>query len=99
MNPGMIGAIVGSLAGVAGGVIGTYMSIRNTSSTQERRYMIRCAIGFWVGITLFLTAQFLLPHPYRGLLWLPYAVALPLSIVAANRGLARIRIHAAGHGG
>jgi hypothetical protein len=99
MHPGLIGGIVGSLVGVAGGIVGTYASIRNTNSPRERRYVIRCAVGFWVGITLFLAGLFLLPHPYRWLLWIPYSVALPLAIAAANRGLARIRAEAAGRGG
>jgi uncharacterized membrane protein len=96
MHPGLIGGIVGSVIGVLGGIIGTYASIRNANSPQERRYMIRCAIGLFVGIATFLASLFLLPPPYRWLLWIPYSIALPLSIMATNRGISRIRAEAAG---
>ncbi len=96
MHPGLIGGIVGSVVGVLGGVVGAYASIRNAGSPQERRYLIRCAIGLWLGIAAFLAGLFLLPPPYRWFLWIPYVIALPLSIVAANRGYARIRAEAAG---
>ncbi|HEV2293068.1 MAG TPA: hypothetical protein VGR35_04380 [Tepidisphaeraceae bacterium] len=99
MDPGLIGGIGGSAVGVVGGIVGTYASIRNAHSRRERRYMIRCAIGFWIGITLFLTGLFVLPHPYRWLLWVPYAIALPLSIATMNRAVAHIRAEAAGGGG
>ncbi|HEX6899011.1 MAG TPA: hypothetical protein VF789_04830 [Thermoanaerobaculia bacterium] len=96
MHPGLIGGIVGSVVGVLGGVIGTYASIRNASSPRERRYVIRCAMGFWVGVAVFLAGLLLLPPPYRWLLWIPYAIALPLSIMATNRGVARIRAEGIG---
>src|SRR5687767_2483896 len=96
MHPGLIGGIVGSMIGLIGGILGTYASIRNTWSPQERSYMIRWACGFWIGVTLFLTLLFLLPHPYRWWLWIPYGIALPLAIRACNRGAARIRASASG---
>jgi hypothetical protein len=41
----------------------------------------------------------LLPRPYNLLLWVPYAIALPLGIRAANRHQASIRAESAGGGG
>jgi len=35
--------------------------------------------------------MFVLPNPYRYLLWIPYAILLPLGIVYANRTQQRIR--------
>lgn len=56
MDPGtigLIGGIVGSAIGVLGGIIGTYFSIKNTRTSAERRFVVKCAIGMWVsGILL-----------------------------------------------
>ena len=91
MNPGLIGGIVGGSVGLLGGVIGTYASIKNTSGPRERAFMIRVAIGTWIGVTLFLAALLLLPRPYNFLLWIPYVIALPLAILWCNRRQQAIR--------
>ena len=56
MDPGtvgLIGGIVGSAIGVLGAFIGTYFSIKNTRTSAERRFIVKCAIGMWVsGILL-----------------------------------------------
>ena len=91
MHPGWIGAILGSLLGLLGGVIGTYFSIKNTNGPRERAFMIKVGIGVWVGILLFAGLLFALPSPYRFLLWIPYGVLLPLVIIYVNRTQQRIR--------
>ena len=91
MEAGIIGAIIGSVMGIAGGAIGTYMSITNTNGPMERAYMIRASIVVWVAVTAFLALMFLLPNPYRHLLWIPYAVLLPLGIMKLNKRLAELR--------
>jgi hypothetical protein len=53
--------------------------------------MVRTAVVAWVGITLFLVLLFVLPNPYRWLIWIPYGVALPLAIVSLNRKQQAIR--------
>jgi uncharacterized membrane protein required for colicin V production len=85
MSPGLIGGLVGSVIGLAGGLVGTWASIRNTRSPRERAFVVRFAIAIGIGITIFLVAMLLIPRPYNMLLWIPYAVALPLGIIAANR--------------
>jgi len=35
--------------------------------------------------------SFVLPNPYRWLIWIPYGVALPLAIVSLNRKQQAIR--------
>ena len=87
MNAGWIGGIVG----VAGGIFGTYCSIRNTNGPRERAFMIRAAAICWVGILIFVVLVFVLPHPYRLLMWIPYGILLPLGIVTGNRMQQRIR--------
>lgn len=90
MNTGLVGGIVGSLLGVAGGLIGTYFSIRNTGGPRERAFMIRSAIICWIGVALSLAVTFLLPQ--AGLwLWIPYGILLPLGIRYGNRQQMAIR--------
>src|SRR5258705_4716551 len=91
MDAGTVGGIVGGIIGLAGGAVGTYASIKNTSGPRERRFMVRAAIAAWVGITLFLVLLFVLPNPYRWLIWILYGVALPLAFVTLNRKQQAIR--------
>ena len=91
MDAGLIGGIIGGTLGLAGGAIGTYASIKNTAGPRERQFMVRTAVAAWVLITLFLVLLFVLPNPYRFLIWIPYGVALPLAIVALNRKQQAIR--------
>ncbi|MFA5344576.1 MAG: hypothetical protein WC381_11535 [Kiritimatiellia bacterium] len=95
MNPGMIGGIiggvVGSIIGLAGGIIGTYFSIKKTNSPRERAFTIRAAVVGWIAILLFLALLFTLPNPYRWFMWIPYGILLPLGIVYGNKTQQRIR--------
>ena len=91
MDVGTVGGIIGGVLGLAGGVVGTYASIRNTGGPRERQFMVRAAVAAWVGITLFLALLFVLPNPYRWLIWIPYGVALPLAIISLNRKQQAIR--------
>ena len=90
MNIGPIGGIVGSLLGVAGGLIGTYFSIKHTNGPRERAFMIRSAIVCWVGVVVFVAAMFLLPQA-RLWLWIPYGILLPLGIRYGNKKQMAIR--------
>lgn len=91
MSSGWVGGIAGGLLGLLGGIIGTYFSIRNTNGPRERAFMVKASAVCWCGIVLFLGLMFLLPNPYRQLLWIPYAILLPLGIVYGNRAEQRIR--------
>lgn len=88
---GWIGGIAGALLGLAGGVIGTYFSIRNTQGPRERAFMVRCALVCWGAILGFLALLVCVPDPYRGLLWIPYGILLPLGIMHGNRRQQAIR--------
>jgi hypothetical protein len=92
LDGGTAGGIIGGILGVAGGAIGTYASIKNTAGPRERQFMVRTAIVAWVVITLFVVLLFVLPSPYRWLIWIPYGVALPLAIVSLNRKQQAIRL-------
>ena len=92
MDAGMVGGIIGGTLGLAGGAIGTYASIKNTGGPRERQFMVRTAIVTWVMVTLFVILLFVLPSPFRWLIWIPYGVALPLAIVSLNRKQQAIRL-------
>ncbi|WP_406693860.1 hypothetical protein V5E97_22755 [Singulisphaera sp. Ch08] len=88
---GLIGGVGGTVIGVLGGVVGTYFSIRNAAGPRERAFMIRMSALVWIAVTAFLAALWLTPQLYRPLLWLPYALLLPLGIRVGNRRQERIR--------
>ena len=85
MNYGMIGGIIGGVIGVFGGLAGTYFSIKNTSGPKEKSFMIKCALIGWAGAIIFITLLLSLPKPYNFLLWIPYGIGLPFSIVYLNK--------------
>jgi hypothetical protein len=88
---GLIGGLLGGALGVLGGAAGTFFSIKNTSGPDERAFMVRVAIAAWLIISAFIAGQLLLPRPYNWLLWIPYGIGLPFSIIWLNRRQAQIR--------
>lgn len=91
MNTGLIGGIIGSILGVAGGAVGTYFSITNTKGPIERAFMVKASIITWAAIIVFLGLMFILPNPHRYFLWIPYGVLMPLGIAKINKRVAEIR--------
>ncbi len=91
MNAGTIGGILGTIFGIAGGVIGTYCSIKNTKGPLERAFMIKASVIAWIAITIFLVLMFVVPNPYRLWLWVPYGILLSLGIIKLNKRVAEIR--------
>ncbi len=88
---GWIGGIAGCLIGLAGGIIGTYCSIKNTDGARERAFMIKSAAVLWTVGALFIALLIALPHPYRWFMWIPYSIFLPLAIIVGNRKQQSIR--------
>src|SRR5262245_7632232 len=91
MDPGLIGGLVGSVVGLAGGAIGTYVSIRNTVGPRERAFMIRVARVIWIAVTGFVVAVLIVPYPYKWVLWVAYVPLLLTAIVWGNRRQRQIR--------
>lgn len=91
MNPGMTGAIIGGVGGLAGGIIGTWFSIRNTNGPRERAFTIRMSALTLCSVLLFLTLLFALPRSLNWLLWGPYMLLLVIGISYWNRRQAQIR--------
>ncbi len=91
MDAGTMGGIIGGGIGLAGGVVGTYFSIKNTNGSRERAFMIKVSAIAWVVVTAFLAGLLLLPKPYNWFMWLPYGIALPLGIRWCNQRQLKIR--------
>jgi hypothetical protein len=87
---GWVGAVAGTLLGV-GGVIVTYFSIKNTNGPRERSFVVRCAAALWASVAALLIALYLTPMPYWFLVWLPYALFMPVMIRVGNRRQDMIR--------
>ncbi len=91
MNAGLIGGILRVIIGTIGGAVGTFFSIKNTNGPKEKAFMIKCAVVGWIAIIVFISLLLLLPKPYNFLLWIPYGIALPLSIIYLNKKQNSIR--------
>jgi len=89
-NFGLIGGIIGGLIGVAGGIFGTWMSIRGTSPGAQRKFMIKMSICAWIGVAVLLVAVFLIPGNWKWIIWVVYAPILTISIVYTNRKLSSL---------
>jgi RNA polymerase sigma factor (sigma-70 family) len=102
---GMLGAILGPVAGIAGAWFGLRMSLKSARSPRERAFIIRYNWWFFGLITVFtvgvtslsLLGRDLVRHNPRGFafalvgLALGYVIALSASIVWFNKRQARIR--------
>jgi RNA polymerase sigma factor (sigma-70 family) len=51
-----LGVWIGPVIGLLGGLFGTLMSIKNTDSAGERKFMVRYAVVVWVMVGLFMVA-------------------------------------------
>lgn len=91
MMVGWAGGILGCVIGLAGGIFGTCCGIKNTQGPRERAFMVKASVVCWAAVILFLGLMFALPKPYCHLLWIPYAILLPVGVVFSNRSQQRIR--------
>ena len=89
---GLVGGIAGGVVGVMGGIVGTYFSIKNTNGPKERAFAIRAAALCWLGVSAFLTCEFLLPRYWSLLLWVVYLPSLFWFIKWANKEQAGARL-------
>jgi hypothetical protein len=90
MNIGLIGAIVGSAVGVAGGLFGTYRSYKAAKGRREQRFVIWASIGIFVYVGSFLAVLFIFPQT-RPMIFIPYALILSSGIVYLNRRQSKIQ--------
>jgi hypothetical protein len=83
---------LGGILGFAGGVFGTYLSIKNTKGPQEKRFMIKVSIITWIALLVFLGLLIGLPAPHGIIMWLPYGIFLPFWIRHINNKQQAIRL-------
>ena len=57
---GISGSVVRPLVGLLGGIFGMWMSIKNTKSARERRFMIIMSISCWIGLVLLIVVPLVL---------------------------------------
>jgi Ca2+/Na+ antiporter len=91
MNIGVIGGLIGAGMGLLGGLIGSWASIHNTTSARERRFVLKAVATLWLAGLVFFALLFLLPTPFKMLLWILYGILLPVAIIVWNRRQERIR--------
>jgi len=93
---GLLGGIIGGSIGLAGGIIGTYFSIHNTKTAEERRFVIRWAVAFWaVGLALAALLVLGLTHVisivFYWVAFMAMAIGLGPAIALSNRRQAKLR--------
>ena len=86
-----LGPWIGAGLGVAGGLVGTWLGVRNTQGPVERAFVLRMALIVWVLVILFVVGIVCISSPARYLLWIPYGLAMAFGIPAMNRRQRRIR--------
>jgi peptidoglycan/LPS O-acetylase OafA/YrhL len=91
MNIGLIGGMAGAALGLAGGLFGTYFSVKNTKSPRERAFMIKASIVCWAFVLAFVLGMCLIPGFYKILLVPIYVVGLVAGILLGNKKQAQIR--------
>jgi hypothetical protein len=82
-------ALGGAAIGVAGGLLGTSVSIRRTPGPRERARMARAALVCWLLVIAFVLGLYFIPSWHKHLLWAPYAVLLVLWIRWCRRSQVR----------
>lgn len=85
---GLLGAVFGSVIGLAGGLLGTWMSLQNLPSGAQRDFMKQAAPLGWAGVLGFTATTQLVPAPGKWLLWIAYGPLLLWFIRYGNHRLA-----------
>lgn len=93
---GWVGGIASVAIGLAGGIAGTYFSLKNTRTEEERGIMIKFIVVFWsiglVLLTLITLAAFdVVPEAVYWVAWILFMCFMGPSIALVNRRLARAR--------
>jgi len=84
MDVGLVGAKVGTVIGVAGGMIGNYAAVKNARGPRERRFMLQMGAVVW-GILFLVALALIIVPPLRIWGWLPLTLLVLLGIPFVNR--------------
>ena len=93
---GLVGGIVGGALGLAGGIIGTWFSIHNTKTAEERRFVIRCTAAVWtiglaVAVLLVLGLAHVISIVFYWVAFMVLVIGMGPAIALGNRRQARLR--------
>ncbi len=86
---GWFGGVIVILLG--GGLIGAYITIRNTSGPRERKFIAQFVIVSCIATAISVGLHLRVPETYKWLVWLPYYIFLPFWIRYSDRRLDGIR--------
>ena len=73
---GLLGAVIGSVIGFAGGLLGTWMVFRNVPGGVQSRFLKKAAVFCWIGALAFTATTLLVPGTWKWLLWSAYGPLL-----------------------
>ena len=88
---GTIFAILGASIGVAGGAYGTWRGICKASTIDERRFLVKASLIFWVYVVGFVALILLMASNWKWLLYVLYIPILFVLISWCNKRIASIR--------
>jgi RNA polymerase sigma factor (sigma-70 family) len=81
------GAVLGPLLGLLGGLFGSWMSIKNAKSSQEKHFMIKCALAMWCElVVLFLVLGLFGLLAVKGVVpkkvfWVVFAIMMTVHLI------------------
>ena len=90
-NDGTAGCGLGSAIGVAGGLFGTWMSLRSVPRGAQCSFLKKAAALGWAGVLGFTATTLLVPAPWIWLLWIGYVPLLLWFIRYVNHTLAALQ--------
>ena len=73
---GLLGAVIGSVIGFAGGLLGTWMAFGNVPGSVQSRFLKKAAVFCWIGALAFTATTLLVPASGKWLLWSAYGPLL-----------------------
>lgn len=89
-------AFGGAAIGVAGGLFGTVVGIRNAPAGPQRRFMVNASIIAWIAVLAFVLVMTMLDSAWKWMLFLAYGPLLIGFIFVVNSKLARLRANEEG---
>lgn len=82
-----LAVLIGPIIGLLGGLVGSWVSIRNTDSTPERRLMLRLTLLTWLSVCIYLGALWLSSVFLRDHLSGPAYVVFEVMLLLVYAGL------------
>ena len=88
---GLLGAVIGSVIGFAGGLLGTWMAFGNVPGSVQSRFLKKAAVFCWIGALAFTATTLLVPGTWKWLLWSVYGPLLAGFLRSVNHTQAALQ--------